>query len=163
MELVHAVTTAYNDLNINEGKEEAKINIWCIVQEILDSLDKQIRNYAPAAGETLEGERVYFDMFEIDWTYRYNIIEESEDWEVYLTVYDYRTLLADKNIIYTESRSGSIYIETDEGVIRLSNHKRPSYEHGGAYYDHEYYKEIIINNPKDMLYNIKKIIAQYYS
>lgn len=49
--------------------------------------------------------------------------------------------------VQTSRVSRSIYAINDEGIeVRISDHKRPAVEQNGIYMDHEYEKEIIVNN-----------------
>lgn len=49
--------------------------------------------------------------------------------------------------VQTSRVSKSIYAINDEGVeVRISDHKRPAVEQNGIWMDHEYEKEIIVNN-----------------
>mgnify|MGYP001409750122 FL=1 len=49
--------------------------------------------------------------------------------------------------VQTSRVSRSIYAINDEGIeVRISDHKRPAVEQNGIWMDHEYEKEIIVNN-----------------
>lgn len=43
--------------------------------------------------------------------------------------------------------SRSLYVINDKGEeVRIADHKRPGYEFGGGFYEHEYENEIIVKN-----------------
>lgn len=137
-----------------------------------NALEREIEEYINQLYGYEAGDLESFERLLV-WEYELSLIvnqlEKYNEWdefeveiivEVYdIEIYDIDNLLKTNNIPYEKSRyTESIYL--NDGEIRISTHKRPSYEHSGVYYDHQYEKEYIVKTEKDMYELIKELIEK---
>lgn len=93
------------------------------VHELISSKDKS----SLINGFWANGEIIFFD------------VEEGELLENALAAAGYE--------VRKSNVSKSIYAINDENIeVRISDHKRPAYEHNGSWFEHEYDSEIIAKN-----------------
>ena len=163
--------TNYSWRDLNNKESLASYERYMIYQTIDDYIDNYYVEdvYGEVESEgyyTINDILLFTNLeihFELKITGEYNDYDETLDLIYNVEIkevikYDLEQLLKDNNINYEVSKvSESIYLKN--GAIRLSCHKRPDYEVGyNNYISHEYDKEYIYKNEKDMYFGVKELI-----